>query len=104
MNTATAPTNPYPDVSPPPGVSVAGDWGDEEPCRIIYGQRHDIGAVVIGAWDRSSQQTDEREICVHGGHPDNPLSAAEAHAFAAALIAAAEDLERADAEGWNRSA
>jgi hypothetical protein len=53
MNTATAPTNPYPDVSPPPGVSVAGDWGDEEPCRIIYGQRHDIGAVVIGAWDCS---------------------------------------------------
>jgi hypothetical protein len=102
----TTASNPYPDVAPPSGANAAGDWGDEEPWRIIYGQRHEIGALVVAAWagqqrDGSVQGNDGHDVFVdemdeHGYQCERlNLSIAEARQLAQALLAAADT-----ADGW----
>jgi hypothetical protein len=110
MTTTTASTNPYPDVALPPGAHAAGDWGDwddEPPWRIIYGQRHEIGAIVTGAWagqrvDGSIEANGDHDVYVDvmdaGFQCERlDLSIAEARRLAQALLAAADT-----AQGWLR--
>jgi hypothetical protein len=104
----TAPTNPHPDVALPPGAEVAGDWGDwddEPPWRVIYGERLEVGAIVTGAWAGQKVDGSVERNGVHDVYVDVveagsqcqrlDLSIAEARQLAAALLSAA-----ATAEGW----
>ncbi len=107
MATTAAEINPYPDIALPAGVTSSGDWGDDEPGRIIYGQRHEIGAIVTGAWacqqpDGSVQGDDVGhdvyvdEMDLHGNQYERlNLSSAEARQLAEALLVAADT-----ADGW----
>jgi hypothetical protein len=106
MTQTTAPTDPYPNVYPPADVATAGDWSDDEPSRIIYGQRHEIGALVVAAWacqssDGSVEGNDGNDVFVdemdeHGYQCERlNLSVAEARQLAQALLAAADT-----ADGW----
>jgi hypothetical protein len=97
---------PAADVLPPVGGVTDGDWGDEEPWRIIYGQRHEIGAIVTGAWacqlpDGSVQGNDGHDVYVDEMDERSyqcerlNLSSAEARQLGQALLAAADT-----ADGW----
>jgi len=105
ITTTTAPSDPYPNIAPPLG-GFAGDWGDEKPWRIIYGQRHEVGTYVTGAWacqqsDGTVRGNDGHDVYVdkmdeHGEQCEKlNLSAAEARELAKALLAAADDID-----GW----
>jgi hypothetical protein len=106
MTTTTAQINPYADVLPPVGGVTDGDWGDEEPWRIIYGQRHEIAAIVTGAWacqlpDGSVPGNDGHDVYVDEMDERSyqcerlNLSSAEARQLGQALLAAADT-----ADGW----
>jgi hypothetical protein len=101
----TTSTDPYPDVAPP-ADAFAGKWGDEEPWRIIYGQRHEIGTLVTGAWacqqlDGSIRGNDGHDVYVdemdeHGYQCERlNLSIAEARQLGQALLDAADEVD-----GW----
>jgi hypothetical protein len=100
----TATIDPYPDVTPPAGA-FGGEWGDEEPWRTIYGQRHEIGSIVVGAWacqqaDASIEGNNGHDVYVdemneHGDQVERlNLSIAEARALGAALLASADEFDR----------
>jgi hypothetical protein len=104
MPTITAQINPYPGIVPPAGAITDDDWGDEE--RIIYGQRHEIGAIVTGAWacqlpDGSIRGNDGHDVYVdemdERGYQCERLnlSSAQARQLGQSLLAAA-----ATADGW----
>ena len=90
---------------PPDAVSVE-EWVDAvspEPWRPFKIAIRKVGDVEVQSSGlQGLNGADDREITVHGMHPDDPLNAESARALAAVLLAAAEDLERAEANGWNR--
>jgi hypothetical protein len=84
---------------PPDAISV-GEWTDAdspEPFRgFEIAARHvDKDVEVQSSGFQYLNGADEREITIHGADPYTPLNAESARALAAALIAAAEDLENA---------
>lgn len=104
MTTTTAQVNPYPGIVPPAGAITDDDWGDEG--RIIYGQRHEIGAIVTGAWacqlpDGSVRANDSHDVYVdemdERGYQCERLnlSSEQARQLGLSLLAAA-----ATADGW----
>jgi hypothetical protein len=102
--TTTADINPYPDIALPAGATDAGDWCEDS--RTIHGQRHEIGAIVVGAWasqqpNGSVERNDEHDVYVDEMDKDGyqcerlNLTSAQARQLAQALLAAADT-----ADGW----
>lgn len=86
------------DIAPPAdAISDIGDWehyGDNEYTRMYTAWRRTVDTImleVVGI--QHSTGAVERHISVYGGS-DDPISAEQARRHAAALLAAADALER----------
>lgn len=93
-------TNPYPDVTLPAGAAHADDWADvgkPDAFRLFTGPVWDIQdgcthSVFVSGTQLADGTVEERFIRTNV-HIDDELSAQQARAIGAALIAAADDLE-----------
>lgn len=85
----------FADIAPPPDaggdIDDWMDWDDEVYQRMFTSWTHAAGDVSIVGWQFSDGRV-EREILDRGG--DEPMTAAQARVRAAALIAAADQLDR----------
>jgi hypothetical protein len=98
--TTTAPTDPYPDVSPPPGAHVSTDWdqwsGDGQ-SRIICGTDRNIKGLQIRTCALQLRSgaislTDPPAVTVDDSQE---LSSFEVRELAVLLLAAANEID-----GW----
>jgi hypothetical protein len=95
----TTPTNPYPNVAPPPGATFVDDWQSEQ-YRMVLGARRDVAGVQV--WTSVAQRADGT---VDAGRIEPPLvhvhekgawlTVEQARELAGAILDAINDLE-----GW----
>lgn len=91
----------YANVAPPADATSVGGWSDvyrdEPPARLFRGADHGVPQAQIALHGYQRADGSVRERWIHADIPDNSrrngLSAGDARAVAAALLAAADALE-----------
>jgi hypothetical protein len=101
MTTATAPTNPYPDVAPPAGAT-ADIWEDTPPERVVYSASRGIPDYEVNVWTSAIQFADG--TLDDGSRSEPPsvhltvwastgMNSDQARILAAVLIEAADEID-----------